>query len=188
MKSLQILLLYLLLHLCLSKTPPRLQQKYIWKFVARETFISKGMSVSHPVTSVACPASGRSAPVTLVAPKSQFRGLDGWTAPRRRYDLCLLYEQTEERCRQQPDTYRGCPYYSCKYRVWNTYQPWWFTIPDPWDCRWEKGVKGKLYQSIAYSYPQSTLEIYQTLVLVLINKMVLANTILDQEQSLQTLI
>ena len=82
----------------------------------------------------------------------------------------------------------GVPHYSCKCREWNTLQPWRFTIPDPWDGRWEKGVKGKLYQSTAYSYPQSTLEIYQTLVLVPINKMVLANTILDQEQSLQTLI
>ena len=105
MKSLQILLLLLLVHLCLLKTPPRLQQKYIWKFVARETYISKGMSVSHPITSVACPASGRSAPVTLVALKSQFRGLDGWMASYGQHALCLLYEQTEERCRQQPDIY-----------------------------------------------------------------------------------
>ena len=83
---------------------------------------------------------------------------------------------------------RGLPHYSCKCREWNTLQPWRFTIPDPWDGRWEKGVKGKLYQSIAYLYPQSTLEIYRTLVPVPINKTVLANTILDQEQSLQTLI
>lgn len=132
MGVLQILLLLLLAHPCLSEATPKLQGKYVWRFFVLESYTKGGQTVSHLVTTADCPPSGCSKSIRLSAPSNSFRGLDGARFVDNFPIMCFLYDQTREKCKQWPDRYGGCPFYSCRSHMWpKGQQPWALTITDP---------------------------------------------------------
>ena len=138
-------------------------------FYLSETFNGHSSIIS----STPCPIVGCLNQVTFKFPS--FNTLQAST--RITPAICFLYDQTDKICSQtSPNQYGGCPYHYCNIHWLNLYcftgprtvcfclknGNFTLTVPDPWDTRWQTGIKGKLYQNSHFSNPISSLTIYRT--------------------------
>ncbi|XP_021516443.1 endogenous retrovirus group FC1 Env polyprotein-like isoform X2 [Meriones unguiculatus] len=80
-----------------------------------------------------------------------------------------LLDWIESYCKEWPDRYGGCPYWSCQIHspaqkeLLRLYRKsLFFYIQDPWDPRWETGIVGKLYHRYKPELPISTIYIQRT--------------------------
>ena len=87
--------------------------------------------------------------------------------------LCFPYDQTSSTCTFQSDMYGGCHPEANKCKVHTVgdttrgtndkmftkiQDRLYITVSDPWDQHWEKGVRGKLYES-GQGFPRGTINI-----------------------------
>lgn len=120
--------------------------------------------------------------------------------------LCFPYDQTSSTCTFQSDMYGGCHPEANKCKVHTVgdttrgakekmftkiQDRLYITISDPWDQSWEKGVRGKLYES-GQAFPRGTIDIKRewttvnpTLTEVLNTQAQVSSNILKTEQALK---
>nr|XP_048311320.1 putative endogenous retrovirus group FC1 Env polyprotein [Myodes glareolus] len=115
------------------------------------------------IASTFCPVTGCASTISLtfdIRDTCQGKCInDFYNAMTSPIYVCFVYEQTRSDCRDP--NYGGCPHWGCKYH--STWPRWggenpsrlnsvdWHTkvtysIPDPWNDRWRRGVVGLVYR------------------------------------------
>ncbi|XP_071458269.1 endogenous retrovirus group FC1 Env polyprotein-like [Marmota flaviventris] len=82
---------------------------YTWRFKVRETYVQGSTRYTRLVSSVDCAPARCNASIFLPLSSQNSELLKTATRPY----LCFLYDQTQDYCKWWPETYGGCPYWSC---------------------------------------------------------------------------
>ncbi|XP_023095081.2 endogenous retrovirus group FC1 Env polyprotein [Felis catus] len=173
------------------------QPSYRWVFYLSETFNGHTSIIS----SILCPIVGCQNQVTFKFPSFNTLQASMCITPA----ICFLYDQTDKICSQtSPNQYGGCPYHYYNIHWLKLYcftgprtghfclknGNFTLTVPDPWDTRWQTGIKGKLYQNSHFSNPISSLTIFRTnepsMSPSLSNLKDVTQVMMDQEDQLNT--
>nr|XP_027797366.1 ERV-BabFcenv provirus ancestral Env polyprotein-like [Marmota flaviventris] len=143
---------------------------YTWRFKVRETYVQGSTRYTCLVSSVDCAPTGCNASIFLPLSSQNSELLKTAARPY----LCFLYDQTEDYCKWWPETYGGCPYWSCNIHnpcacirdscignfrlISGGYQ---LAITDPNHPRWTSRVNASFYCDISSPTPCGSISIFR---------------------------
>ncbi|XP_048644891.1 ERV-BabFcenv provirus ancestral Env polyprotein-like [Marmota marmota marmota] len=149
-----------------------LSSSYTWRFKVRETYVQGSTHYTRLVSLVDRAPTGCNASIFLPLSSQNSELLKTATRPY----LCFLYDQTEDYCKWWPETYGGCPYWSCNIHnpracigdscvgnfrlISGGYQ---LAITDPNHPRWTSRVNASFYCDISSPTPCGSISISREL-------------------------
>ena len=151
--------------LCLwITTGAALEQPYVWKFYARETYTRDNNMITHTVGIMTCHEAGCRGQMTLTIPTYSLKSLEGWEQTAHP-TVCLTRDQRlyafYKGCDWKPEVYGGCPYGHCRHHTTEMGKELKIPILDPDSKDWETGVQGKIYVNMWHSGPVADILIYK---------------------------
>ena len=143
-----------------------LEQPYVWKFYARETYPKDNNARKHTVGVATCHEAGCRGEMTLTIPTSRLKSLKRWE--RTAYPaVCLVRDQLlfpyfrDHNCNWKPEVYGGCPFGHCLHYTTGMGKELKIPILGPDSKDWEAGVRGKIYVNMWHSGPVGDIFIYK---------------------------